>query len=104
MKLVYKPFGLLMSVIGGSAAATSFNRLWRLIDSEGQAPKATDQDSSWRQVVVASAMRRGGLRRCQGRDRPCRSNMVRLPHGDMARQGISQAEGVTAVALIQPRE
>ena len=57
MKLLYKPFGLLIGVLGGRAAATSFNRLWRLIDSEGQAPRATDRDSTWRQVMAASAMR-----------------------------------------------
>jgi uncharacterized protein DUF4235 len=57
MKLLYKPFGLVLGVIGGRAAATSFDRLWRLIDSEGQAPKATDRDSGWRQVVIASAMK-----------------------------------------------
>jgi len=57
MKLLYKPFGLLVGVLGGRAAATSFNRLWRLVDNEGQAPKATDRDSSWRQVVIASAMK-----------------------------------------------
>jgi hypothetical protein len=57
MKLLYKPFGLVVRVIGGRAATTSFNRLWRLIDSEGQAPRATDRDSSWRQVMIASAMK-----------------------------------------------
>jgi hypothetical protein len=57
MKLLYKPFGLLVGVIGGRAATTSFNRLWRLVDNEGQAPKATDRESSWRQVVIASAMK-----------------------------------------------
>ena len=104
MKLVYKPFGLLMSVIGGSAAATSFNRLWRLIDSEGQAPKATDQDSSWRQVVVASAMRGAVFGVVKAATDRAGATWFRLPHGDMARQGFSQAEGVTAVPLIQPRE
>jgi Protein of unknown function (DUF4235) len=57
MKLLYKPFGLLVGVLGGRGVATSFNRLWRLVDNEGQAPKSTDRDSSWRQVVIASAMK-----------------------------------------------
>jgi len=57
MKLLYKPFGLLVGLIGGRAAASSFNRLWRLIDSDRPAPSATDRDSSWRHVVIASALK-----------------------------------------------
>ena len=57
MKLLYKPFGLLVGVIGGIVAARLFKRLWGLVGSEEEAPAATDQDSSWREVMVASAMK-----------------------------------------------
>ena len=56
MKLVYKPFGLLMSVVGGLIAGALFKRLWRTTARRDAAPKATDEDRSWREVVAAAAV------------------------------------------------
>jgi hypothetical protein len=57
MKLLYKPFGLLLGAIGGVAAGKVFSRFWGLLGREGQAPKATDGDSGWKEVVFAAAMK-----------------------------------------------
>ncbi|MDQ3764093.1 MAG: DUF4235 domain-containing protein [Actinomycetota bacterium] len=55
-KLVYKPFGLLVSVAGGVVAAAAFTRVWTLLTGHKDAPKATDQDHSWREVLLAASV------------------------------------------------
>ena len=56
MKLLYKPIGLLVSVLGGLIAGALFKRLWRAVADERDAPAAKDRDRSWREVIVAAAM------------------------------------------------
>ena len=57
MNLLYKPFGLLINALGGLAAAALYKRLWRTLAQEGETPRATDPGRSWRQVIIASAMK-----------------------------------------------
>jgi hypothetical protein len=57
MKLLYKPFGLLVGVIGGIVAGRVFRRFWGLLGRAGEAPTATDRDSRWREVIFAAAMK-----------------------------------------------
>jgi hypothetical protein len=54
LKLLYKPFGLLVSVAGGLVASAIFGRLWRLATGEDEAPKATEQQRTWREVLIAA--------------------------------------------------
>jgi hypothetical protein len=56
MKLLYKPFGLLVSLAGAMLAGALFKRLWRAIADEEEAPSAKDRDRSWREVVTAAAI------------------------------------------------
>jgi len=56
MKLLYKPFGLLVSVFGGLLAGAVFKRLWRAIAREDEAPNAKDRDRRWREVIAAAAV------------------------------------------------
>jgi Protein of unknown function (DUF4235) len=56
MKLLYKPFGLLASVLGGVLAGALFKRLWAAVADEDEAPKATARDRSWREVLAAAAI------------------------------------------------
>jgi hypothetical protein len=56
MKLLYKPFGLLASVIGGLVAGALFKRTWALVAHEDKAPKASERDRSWHEVVAAAAI------------------------------------------------
>jgi hypothetical protein len=55
-KLVYKPLGLLVSVIGGLIAATVFKKTWSLVTHEDEAPHATQRDRRWQEVLVAAAL------------------------------------------------
>ena len=56
MKLLYKPFGLLASVVGGIVAGALFKRLWRAVADEDKAPSAKDRDRQWREVLAAAAI------------------------------------------------
>jgi hypothetical protein len=54
-KLIYKPFGLIVGVLGGLAARAVFKRVWSAAGHEDEAPKATDEGKGWREVVLAAA-------------------------------------------------
>jgi hypothetical protein len=54
MKLLYKPFGLVVSVLGGVLAGALFKRVWRTVADDRKAPSAKDQDRTWREVVTAA--------------------------------------------------
>jgi uncharacterized protein DUF4235 len=56
MKLIYKPFGLLASVVGGLLAGAIFKRLWAAVADEEEAPNAKARDRTWREVVTAAAI------------------------------------------------
>ncbi len=56
MKLLYKPFGLVVSVLGGLAATALFKRLWQVVGREGDAPDAKDRERGWGEVLLASAL------------------------------------------------
>lgn len=54
-KVIYKPFGLIVSVIAGLLAGAIFKRVWRAVAHEDDAPDATDEDKGWGEVVAAAA-------------------------------------------------
>lgn len=54
-KLIYKPFGLIVGVLGGLAARAAFKRVWSAAGHEDEAPKPTDEGRGWREVVLAAA-------------------------------------------------
>jgi hypothetical protein len=56
LKLLYKPLGLVVSVIGGIAASAVFAQVWKLATGERDAPDATDEDRGWREVLTAAAV------------------------------------------------
>ncbi len=56
IKLLYKPVGMLVSVLGGVIAGAIFKRVWKVAAREDDAPKATDAQRGWREVVLAAAV------------------------------------------------
>jgi hypothetical protein len=54
IKVLYKPAGMLVSVLGGVLAGAIFKQVWKVAFSEDDAPKATDADRSWREVLLAA--------------------------------------------------
>lgn len=56
IKVLYKPTGMLVSVLGGVLAGAIFKQVWKVAFSEDDAPTATDADRSWREVLLAAAL------------------------------------------------
>jgi len=55
MKILYKPFGIVVGMIAGILARQVFNQIWGHIDDR-EPPKATTEESSWGQVLGAAAV------------------------------------------------
>ena len=55
-KMLYKPLGTLFGVLGGMLAGTLFKRIWKMSSGEEEAPKATQRQYGWREVVPAAAL------------------------------------------------
>ncbi|MFC7303335.1 DUF4235 domain-containing protein [Streptomyces monticola] len=56
VKLLYKPFALLLGALSGAIAGALFKKLWALAGGEREAPRPTDRDRSWREVIPAAAL------------------------------------------------
>ncbi|MFF1875071.1 DUF4235 domain-containing protein [Streptomyces sp. CB03911] len=56
VRILYKPLGLLFGALGGIVAGAVFKRLWALLGHEDDAPRATDQDRTWKEVLAAAAL------------------------------------------------
>ncbi len=57
-RILYRPFGLASSVIGGVIAGMAFKQVWRRASptDADHAPRALESEFSLRQVVVAAAL------------------------------------------------
>lgn len=55
MKLLYKPFGIVMGLLSGLVAMKIFNAIWGIFDKE-EPPKPTTQDADWPKVLAAAAV------------------------------------------------
>jgi hypothetical protein len=55
-RLLYKPVGLLVSVLAGVLASGIFKKVWKLAAGEDEAPKATDVGRGWQEVLGAAAL------------------------------------------------
>ena len=54
-RILYKPVGLVVSVLGGVIAGALFKRVWKAVADEDEAPEATDARRGWAEVVAAAA-------------------------------------------------
>ncbi|HEX4093055.1 MAG TPA: DUF4235 domain-containing protein [Trebonia sp.] len=56
VKLLYKPIALLVSVLGGMLAGAIFKQVWKAAANEDEAPKATEADRGWREILIAAGL------------------------------------------------
>jgi len=56
VKLLYRPFGLLFSVLGGVLASAMFKQVWKRVANEDEPPSAKEASRSWAEVLPAAAM------------------------------------------------
>ncbi len=54
MKLLYKPLGLLVSVLGGILAGAVFKQVWKVVSGGEDAPEATSPEYSTKEVLIAA--------------------------------------------------
>ncbi|MFH8369450.1 DUF4235 domain-containing protein [Streptomyces sp. NPDC018031] len=55
-KLFYKMLSLLFGVLGGIVAGAVFKQVWKVVGREEDAPQATDEERTWREVLPAAAL------------------------------------------------
>jgi len=56
MKLLYKPLGILLGVLGGAIATSLFDKVWSAITGEPESPDATDPKSGWGEILLAAVI------------------------------------------------
>ncbi len=55
MGAIYKPFGLVLSLLAGLVGKRIFNFIWTKIDDEDP-PKATTEEAPWSKIITAAAV------------------------------------------------
>ncbi|MFD7614977.1 DUF4235 domain-containing protein [Streptomyces sp. NPDC059828] len=54
--LAYKPVGFALSWGGGTLAGIAFQKAWKVLRHEDNAPDALDRDRGWGEILVAAAL------------------------------------------------
>ncbi|HEY7173842.1 MAG TPA: DUF4235 domain-containing protein [Micromonosporaceae bacterium] len=55
-KLMYKPVAVAASLVGGMLASAVFGRIWRALVGKDDVPGATDQATTWADILPAAAL------------------------------------------------
>jgi hypothetical protein len=55
MKLLYKPFGIVLGILAGFLSKKVFDQIWGLID-DSEPPKPTDRETTWPKMIAAAAV------------------------------------------------
>jgi hypothetical protein len=55
MKLIYRPIGIILGILGGLLGKRIFNFAWQKIDDEDP-PKGTTQQAGWPKILAAAAL------------------------------------------------
>lgn len=56
VKVMYKPIAMIASAVGATLASMLFGRVWRAVAGKREVPAATDQVTSWADVLPAAAL------------------------------------------------
>ena len=55
-KMVYKPVDLVAGLLASLVAGLIFRRVWSVIEHEDDAPKPTDRQRGWMEILLAAGM------------------------------------------------
>ncbi|MER6677213.1 DUF4235 domain-containing protein [Streptomyces sp. NPDC000983] len=55
-KVAYKPVGLAMGAVSGMVAGAVFKQVWKRLGHDDDAPDATDENRTWREVLSAALL------------------------------------------------
>ncbi|MGW0841940.1 DUF4235 domain-containing protein [Streptomyces sp. NPDC002787] len=56
LPLAYKPLGFALGWSSGALASLAFQKVWKVIRHEDDAPDALDRDRGWGEVLLAAAI------------------------------------------------
>ncbi|MEU9916904.1 DUF4235 domain-containing protein [Streptomyces sp. NPDC051001] len=56
LPLLYKPVGFALGWSSGALAGLAFQKMWKAIRHEDDAPDALDRDRGWGEILVAAAV------------------------------------------------
>ncbi|MFB6549487.1 DUF4235 domain-containing protein [Streptomyces sp. NPDC056405] len=56
LPLAYKPVGFALGWVGGTLAGLAFQKTWKVIRHEDNAPDALDPDRGWGEILLAAAI------------------------------------------------
>ncbi|AZM52578.1 hypothetical protein DMA15_08165 [Streptomyces sp. WAC 01529] len=54
--MLYKPLGMAFGMLGGMVASSLFNRTWKAVAGEDDAPDAHDEERGLREILAAAAL------------------------------------------------
>jgi hypothetical protein len=55
-KILYKPLGLVFSILGGMVASAVFKQVWKRVSDEDDAPDALQSEYGWREILLAAGL------------------------------------------------
>ncbi|MER7812212.1 DUF4235 domain-containing protein [Streptomyces sp900116325] len=55
-EVAYKPVGLVLGALSGALAGVVFRQVWKKVGHDNDAPNATDEERTWREVVLAATL------------------------------------------------
>ncbi|MFC8238691.1 DUF4235 domain-containing protein [Streptomyces sp. NPDC057284] len=55
-EVAYKPVGLVLGALSGALAGVVFKQVWKKVGHDDYAPDATDEERTWREVVLAATL------------------------------------------------
>jgi hypothetical protein len=55
-KIAYKPLGMAMGAVSGMLAGALFKQVWKKLGHDEDAPDATDEHRTWREVLSAAVL------------------------------------------------
>ncbi|MGC3001160.1 DUF4235 domain-containing protein [Streptomyces sp. G35A] len=54
--MAYKPIGFALGWTSGTVAGLAFQKIWKVIRHEDNAPDALDRDRGWGEILLAAAV------------------------------------------------
>ncbi|TQK42375.1 uncharacterized protein DUF4235 [Streptomyces sp. SLBN-118] len=55
-KVAYKPVGLALGALSGVLAGAVYKQVWKKLGHEEDAPDATDEERTWKEVLLAATL------------------------------------------------
>jgi Protein of unknown function (DUF4235) len=55
-KLIYRPFGLVFSILGGILAGAVFKQVWKRVSGKEDPPKPKESEYGWRELLPAAVL------------------------------------------------